>query len=107
MGIFFSIYARALMFCYWGSVGSFGKEVGESGNHSSYFAVAPEGVVPVDSVGAGDTWIASIIYHLSENVEWREALNKSTWIASQKVGVKGFNIIYPLSTVNLSAQAGA
>lgn len=77
----------ALLFCSWGSLGSFGKE--SSG--PVYYAEAPKGIVPIDSIGAGDTWIASIIYFLSDNIGWREALRKATKIASHKTGVKGFN----------------
>jgi sugar/nucleoside kinase (ribokinase family) len=94
------------MFCSWGAIGSFGKEVGAKENETSiYFAGTPD-VIPVDSVGAGDTWIASLISYLSENVEWREALRKSTWIASQKVAIKGFDLFSILSTQQFFDQAG-
>ena len=68
-------------------MGAYGKD--SSG--TVYHATAPE-VIPIDSVGAGDTWISGIIYGLLEKSEWKLVLKRSTWIASQKTRVKGFDL---------------
>ncbi|KAI8979999.1 Ribokinase-like protein [Pilobolus umbonatus] len=84
------IKPKAIMFCTWGS-----KEAAVYDNHTQdiYSLCPPRVDQVVDSVGAGDTFIAGIIRALSCLSDLRQALAYGCRLASAKVTQHGFDIV--------------
>lgn len=76
----------AILICAWGTYGADGLDADGRLHHSGSFP--PERVV--DSVGAGDTFIAGCIYSLKAGGSVAQALEFGCRVAGKKVGQAGF-----------------
>ena len=54
------------------------------------FSASASGVV--DTIGAGDTFVAAAVTSLSKGLDLRTALDYGCRVAGAKVGIKGFNV---------------
>ncbi|XP_015201597.1 ketohexokinase isoform X4 [Lepisosteus oculatus] len=78
---------RALLICAWAEMGADG--VGPEGTVVHSDAFAPEAIV--DTLGAGDTFNASVIFSLSNGKSLQEALTFGCQIAGKKCGIHGYD----------------
>ena len=78
---------EALLAVSWGDQGSFGKDA------SLAFHIPCAKVESVDTIGAGDTWIASTLYQLAyKRQNLRESLTQATALATRKCGIQGYKL---------------
>ncbi|KAI9145848.1 Ribokinase-like protein [Paraphysoderma sedebokerense] len=73
-----------------GEIGALCLENDSSRSNPIYFVKAPT-VSVVDSIGAGDTFNAAIMFRLSSGATPHEALEYATMMASKKVSMQGFD----------------
>lgn len=76
---------RALLICPWGSLGAFALDT----SSSDAFFQAAEKVEAVDSLGAGDTFIATSIFALAFGAGPQDALRCACTVAGRKVAQRG------------------
>lgn len=81
------------MVCPWGIEGAIAVD-NENDLHFSAMAKQPPKVV--DSLGAGDTFIASVIHSLANGLTLQEAIDFGCRIAGAKVGFFGYDEISSL-----------
>ncbi|KAL0074319.1 Ribokinase-like protein [Phycomyces blakesleeanus] len=79
---------ESTLFCTWGEYGAACLE-GKTGHVEQVKAIKADSVV--DSVGAGDTFIASVIYCLGQGLSATIALRVACETATQKVSQLGFD----------------
>ena len=82
-----SIHPWAFVICPWGEVGAHG--IGPDGVVQHSDAYPPEQVV--DSLGAGDTFIAGAIYSLLKGSSLNDTLNLACSLAGFKCGMHGYD----------------
>ncbi|KAI8080680.1 Ribokinase-like protein [Gilbertella persicaria] len=80
----------AFAFCTWGAEGAV---VFDNKTKQTYRATPPAIEKVVDTVGAGDTFIAGIIYHLTCFGTLEHALNFGCQLATRKVAQQGFDCL--------------
>lgn len=78
------------MICPWGVEGAIAVD-NESDSHFAALAKPPAKVI--DSLGAGDTFLASTIFMLAEGASIQDAIEFGCKIAGAKVGFVGFDPI--------------
>ncbi|XP_071598471.1 ketohexokinase isoform X4 [Heliangelus exortis] len=81
------VQPRATMICAWAEAGA--DAMGPDGEILHSDAFPPETVV--DTLGAGDTFNAAVIFALSEGKSLQEALTFGCRIAGKKCGIQGFD----------------
>lgn len=84
---------RAKLVCPWGIEGAIAID-NESDMHFAAMAKQPAKVV--DTLGAGDTFVASTIHSLSNGASLQEAIDFGCRIAGAKVGFSGYDKINSL-----------
>ena len=72
--------------CTWGENGAYG--VSHTGNYSHVPAVKPYQVI--DTLGAGDTFMAGLIHGKLAGLDFTDTLNVASHLAGQKCGQHGF-----------------
>ena len=100
--------SSALIFCAWGDKGAAasgpGGEVGfarlvilallaHQVHHADAFAPGPI----IDTLGAGDTFNAGIIYSLSRGKPWKEAIKFACQLAGVKCSSPGYDAVQTLA----------
>jgi len=84
-----NLIAEALLICTWGSEGAFALD-----NDTLYFSAAPAVSTVVDTIGAGDTFIAGFIHAtlISGNTDFnlQARLDSACALAAKKCAQKGF-----------------
>lgn len=96
VAIFFnlsSLFSSAKLICPWGIEGAIALD-NETGLHFTAPARPPPKVV--DSLGAGDTFMASSIYSLALDSSLENAIDFGCRIAGAKVGFYGYDNISSL-----------
>lgn len=83
-------FCRAKIICPWGIEGAIAVD-NETDTHFAAMARPPAKVV--DSLGAGDTFVASTIQMLSQGSSLQEAIEFGCRIAGAKVGFVGYDSI--------------
>lgn len=89
----FLLFSSAKLICPWGIEGAIAVD-NETDSHFSAFAKPPAKVV--DSLGAGDTFVASAIHSLAQGIPLQEAIDYGCRIAGAKVGFYGYDNISSL-----------
>lgn len=89
----FLLFSSAKLVCPWGIEGAIAID-NESDLHFSALAKPPAKVV--DSLGAGDTFVASTIHSLVRGLSLQEAIDFGCRIAGAKVGFYGYDNISSL-----------
>ncbi|KAG8431778.1 hypothetical protein GDO86_019952 [Hymenochirus boettgeri] len=87
VGLYPRVKKGAYLICPWAEQGA--DALGPDGNVIHSAAFPPENIV--DTLGAGDTFNASVIYALSEGQSMQEALTFGCQIAGKKCGVQGYD----------------
>lgn len=87
------LFSSAKLVCPWGIEGAIAID-NESDLHFSALAKPPAKVV--DSLGAGDTFVASTIHSLAQGISLQEAIDFGCRIAGAKVGFYGYDNISSL-----------
>ena len=80
-------YSEVKVVCAWGEVGAFGMD--SSGEIVSSCSYPP--VKVIDTLGAGDTFNAGVIFSLRQGRTLKEALEFGCKIAGKKCGIHGFD----------------
>lgn len=91
--IFYCFCCRAKLICPWGIEGAIAVD-NETDTHFAALAKSPAKVV--DSLGAGDTFVASTIHSLAKGASIQEAIEFGCRIAGAKVGFVGYDPIASL-----------
>lgn len=91
MNLFLQNVIRAKLICPWGLEGV----VAIDNETDSFYAAAaqPPANGVVDSLGAGDTFIASTIHYLSRGRSLQDAIDFGCFVAGAKVGFYGYDDI--------------
>lgn len=84
---------RAKIVCPWGNEGAIAVD-NETDTHFAALAKPPTQIV--DSLGAGDTFVASTIYMLDKGASLQESIEFGCRIAGAKIGFDGYDQIGPL-----------
>lgn len=87
------MYFRAKLICPWGVQGAIAID---NGTDLTFTAKASPPTKAVDSLGAGDTFIASTIHSLVKGASLKEAIEFGCRIAGAKVGFYGYDDIASL-----------
>lgn len=90
---------RAKLICPWGIEGAIAVD-NETDTHFAALA-QPSGEV-VDSLGAGDTFVAACIHSLSQRGSLQESVEFGCRIAGAKVGFEGYDQIASLISDDIS-----
>ena len=85
------IYYSAIVICTWGDKGAVAMQNDIITKSPAY---SPD--ILVDSLGAGDTFCATIIHLLRESTPLDKSLNIACRLAGAKIGIKGFSEIRQL-----------
>jgi len=85
----------ALLCCTWGSGGATAVEKGDEevwADVEAWQADGEDGTKVVDTIGAGDTFIAGMLFAVNEHEEWglQRKLEFANELAGRKVGQEGF-----------------
>ena len=80
------IISRACLICPWGDQGA----MAQASSGQRYRALAVPSIQVVDSLGAGDTFIAAVILSLTKGYTINKALNVGCMVAGTKCTMKGF-----------------
>lgn len=83
----------ALIFCAWGDKGAVASAPGGEVHRVDAFAPGPI----IDTLGAGDTFNAGIIYSLSRGKPWKEAVEFACRLAGTKCCSPGYNAVQTLA----------
>ncbi|XP_041419968.1 ketohexokinase S homeolog isoform X5 [Xenopus laevis] len=86
-GLYPRVRKGAYLVCAWAEQGA--DALGPDGSVVHSGAFSPENIV--DTLGAGDTFNASVIYSLSKGQSMQEALTFGCQMAGKKCGVQGFD----------------
>lgn len=83
-------YLRALLFCTWGSSGAMCYN-----NQTRKLSTEPALPIPsvVDTVGAGDTFTAGVIYGLTQGMTTEGCLKFACELAGRKCAQIGFDCV--------------
>lgn len=79
------------MICAWGTDGACAQAYGSKGDPVSVPCVSPETVV--DTLGAGDTFVAAVIAALLRDTPLLEALQYGCSVAGHKCGMMGLETL--------------
>ncbi|XP_033110695.1 ketohexokinase-like [Anneissia japonica] len=85
-GLHGNLRSGAILICAWGDKGACGRDADGAIFHAPAFP--PERVV--DTLGAGDTFNAGVIWALNRGKQLSDALNIGCEIAGKKCGMYGF-----------------
>lgn len=91
--IFSHFVFRAKLICPWGIEGAIAVD---NGTDTHFAAPARPPPKVIDSLGAGDTFVASCIYSLCQRASLQEAIEFGCRIAGAKVGFEGYDQIAAL-----------
>ena len=87
---------KKIIICAWGDQGAAGRD--ENGHIFEFPAFQPKNGVVIDTIGAGDTFNASVVASLNLNQNLKKALENGCRVAGTKVGQFGFknlkNVFY-------------
>lgn len=95
-----SIFIRAKIICAWGAEGAVAID---NDIDSFYTAPAYPPEVIVDSLGAGDTFVASTIHYLAMGRSLQASIEFGCRVAGAKVGFFGYDQIretFPTGTIH-------
>ncbi|KAI1895855.1 hypothetical protein AGOR_G00111060 [Albula goreensis] len=90
-GLYCKVKKGAVLICAWAEKGA--DAMGPDGKIVHADAFPPEALV--DTLGAGDTFNASVIFSLSNGKSLQEALTFGCQVAGRKCGVHGYDDILP------------
>ena len=83
-----------MLVCAWGEAGACALDTGVRPLAMVSSPAFPPSAV-VDTVGAGDTFLAGVVWGLTSGRPLGEALREACALAGRKVGVHGFGGIFP------------